>query len=80
MGNNPTKNSHLLYIYRSHLGGLYVSDRLYNLDILYCEDCDDFDTYLGKASTRDEAKKLLKQLYGYWGPLEKKFVNEHWSN
>lgn len=76
MGNSPTNP---LYIYESHLGGLYVSDSLYDLDTLYCEECGDYDTCLGKASTRSEAKKLLKQFYEYWGPLEKRFVNKYWK-
>ena len=47
-----------MYIYESHMGGLYVSE--FELDDLYCEQCGDSDTYIGEAYTLEEASKLLK--------------------
>lgn len=36
----------MIYIYESHLGGLYISDEELSLDEMYCETCGDYD-YLG---------------------------------
>ena len=33
----------MIYIYESHLGGLYISDRELSLDEAYCETCGDND-------------------------------------
>lgn len=49
-----------MYIYESHMGGLYVSDELLDFELLYCEQCGDSDSLLGFAETREEAWDLLK--------------------
>ena len=36
-----------MYIYESHLGGLYTSDEALDYDYLYCEECGDSDTEVG---------------------------------
>lgn len=36
-----------MYIYESHLGGLYTSEYLYDYDELYCEECGDCDREMG---------------------------------
>lgn len=33
----------MIYIYESHLGGLYISDEELSLDETYCETCGDCD-------------------------------------
>ena len=49
-----------MYMYESHMGGLYVSDELLDFELLYCEQCGDSDSLLGFAETREEAWDLLK--------------------
>ena len=49
----------MLYIYESHLGNLYTSDRPLSLGETYCEQCCDSDWLIGEASTRAEAWVLL---------------------
>lgn len=49
-----------MYIYQSHMGGLYTSDYELDWDDLYCEECGDSDTLIGFANTRKEAWKILK--------------------
>lgn len=49
-----------MYIYESHLGGLYTSNEYLDYDDLYCEQCGDSDWLIGRATTRAEAWELLK--------------------
>lgn len=49
-----------MYIYESHMGGLYVYDDELDFEDLYCEECGDFDFLLGYAETREDAWNLLK--------------------
>lgn len=49
-----------MYIYASHMGGLFVSDEILDYEQAYCETCGDFDYLLGHAETREEAWSLLK--------------------
>ncbi len=55
-----------MYFYESHLGGIYSSNKKYSDDILYCEDCGDSDTYLGK--------------YNSWEDFIKNGINENYDN
>jgi hypothetical protein len=48
-----------MYIYESHMGGLYSSDFELNRDHLYCEECGDSDFEMGQASTFTEGWKLI---------------------
>lgn len=41
-----------MYIYASHLGGFYAEQQ--DLDSLYCEDCGDSDTPIGKFDTASD--------------------------
>ena len=50
-----------MYIYESHMGGLYVSDEQLDFDYLYCEECGDWDSEIGYAETREEAWDLLEE-------------------
>lgn len=49
-----------MYIYESHMGGLYTSDYPLDYEQTYCETCGDSDFLLGYAETREEAWELLK--------------------
>lgn len=49
-----------MYIYESHLGGIYCKGEEIPFDERYCEDCGDCDTYLGRADTMDEALEVLR--------------------
>lgn len=51
-----------MFIYENHLGGLYASDDILDIDELYCEECGDSDWLIGEANTRAEAWELLKEL------------------
>jgi hypothetical protein len=46
-----------MYIYESHLGGIYSSDDLIDYDYLYCEECGDSDRLIGKYDTIQEFLK-----------------------
>lgn len=49
-----------MYIYASHMGGLFLSDDVLYYEQTYCETCGDSDYLLGYAETREEAWNLLK--------------------
>lgn len=49
-----------MYIYQSHMGGLYTSDDNLDYEQTYCETCGDSDWLIGYAETREEAWDLLK--------------------
>lgn len=48
-----------MYIYESHMGGYYASDTMCDDDSLYCEDCGDYDRYIGEASSKKAIRNLL---------------------
>ena len=43
-----------VYVYESHLGGLYTSDDYIPYDELYCEQCGDSDYEIGSFDTFEE--------------------------
>ena len=43
-----------VYVYESHLGGLYTSDDYIPYDELYCEQCGDSDYEIGLFDTFEE--------------------------
>ena len=49
-----------MYIYESHMGGLFVSDEILDYEQTYCETCGDSDRLIGYAETREDAWNLLK--------------------
>lgn len=49
-----------MYIYQSHMGGLYTSDDELDYEQTYRETCGDSDWLIGYAETREEAWDLLK--------------------
>lgn len=48
-----------MYVYQGHLGTLYTSEYELNYDDLYCEECGDYDWYIGYATTKQEAWNLF---------------------
>lgn len=49
-----------MYIYESHMGGVFASDTFLNHEDCYCEQCGDSDYLIGYAYNRKEAWELLK--------------------
>lgn len=49
-----------MYIYQSHMGGLFLSGDVLDYEQTYCETCGDSDYLLGYAETREEAWNLLR--------------------
>lgn len=49
-----------MYIYMSHMGGLFTSNNPLSYKDLYCETCGDSDDLIGYAETKEEAWKLLE--------------------
>ena len=50
-----------MYIYESHLSGVYATDTLLSKDRLICNSCGDRDWLIGEAETREQAWELLKE-------------------
>lgn len=50
------------FLYSSHLGGLFWNDDKIDDEYLYCEECGDYDEYLGEASNIEEAKALIDKV------------------
>lgn len=48
------------YLYESHLGGIYTEDEILDYDALYCEQCGDYDDYLGSFTTFQDFWNLIK--------------------
>ena len=62
------------------MGGLYTDDEYFDLDDLYCEACNDYDWYLGRADTAAEAWDLLKDKpLGYSLGYITKFIKENFD-
>ena len=74
-----------MYIYESHMGGLYTSDEPLDYEDLYCDRCGDSDWLVGCAETREEAWNLLKDDtdingYGGWGYDYIQEFLKNWEN
>ena len=74
-----------MYIYESHMGGLYTSDDILDYEDLYCEECGDSDGLIGYAETREEAWNLFKDdtdidgSCGWNYSYVQEFINNHWD-
>ena len=75
-----------MYIYESHMGGLYTSEEPLDYEDLYCEECGDSDSLLGYAETREGAWNLFKDdtdIDGSSGGWDynyiQEFINENWD-
>ena len=51
----------MLYLYESHMGGLYWSEEDYDYESMYCETCGDSDMQLGTAENYLAAMELLDE-------------------
>lgn len=49
-----------MYIYESHMGGLYANSEELSFEERYCETCGDSDSLIGEAESAEEAWLLLK--------------------
>ncbi len=55
-----------MYWYASHLGyGLYSSQHELDLDDLYCDQCGDYDEYIGEFETEEEAEAAYRKMWGW---------------
>lgn len=68
-----------MYIYGSHLGGLYATDEERSKESLYCEMCGDWDWFYGQAETREEAWDLLKDCLRDHDYIQK-FLDKTWRH
>ena len=50
----------MVYLYESHVGGLYINEECLNFEDLYCEECGDSDNLLGSFETLKEFWDLVK--------------------
>lgn len=51
------------YIYESHLGGLYLSDKEIPYEDLYCETCNDDDSLIFEMENKHDTEYLLSYLF-----------------
>ena len=49
-----------MYLYESHMGGLYTSENELDYEYLYCEQCGDNDWLIGEYETIEEYWNLIK--------------------
>ena len=49
----------IMFIYESHMGGLFASETEYDEDSLYCDTCGDSDILIGEANNKEELLNLL---------------------
>lgn len=50
----------MVYLYESHVDGLYINEDCLNFEDLYCEECGDSDNLLGSFETLKEFWDLVK--------------------
>lgn len=61
-----------MYLYESHLGGVFATTESIDWGYLYCDSCGDSDQFIGYFETEEELKELLNGLKHY----SKKYINE----
>lgn len=64
-----------MFIYESHMGGLFASEAEYDEDSLYCDTCGDSDMLIGEANNKEELLNLLKN-YNYQKEYIDEFAND----
>ena len=57
----------MIYIYESHLGGLYISDEELSLDETYCETCGDYDWLGCRADSWMDVAEYLRSKLDVFG-------------
>ena len=50
-----------MYLYESHMGGLYSTQEEQEFEDLYCEQCGDSDWFIGEYETLGEYWNLIKE-------------------
>ena len=50
-----------MYLYESHMGGLYSTQEEQEFEDLYCEQCGDSDWFIGEHETLEEYWNLIKE-------------------
>ncbi|MGI1734918.1 hypothetical protein [Streptococcus uberis] len=63
------------HVYKSHLGGIYLTDEYDSIYEEQCETCGDCDYYIGFFETKEELKKRMKK-DGYYDEYIKEFLEE----
>lgn len=48
-----------MFLYESHLGGIYIKDYEQDFEDLYCEQCGDYDWEIGEFDSAIEALKYI---------------------
>lgn len=56
----------MIYVYESHMGGLYAGDYELSYEQRYCDLCDKSDEFLGRANDEKELCDLLKVFSEYY--------------
>lgn len=56
-----------MFLYESHLGGFYSTDKPLNNEDLYCETCGDYDWEIGEYENMDDVWCLLKDKTSIFG-------------
>ena len=54
-----------MYLYESHLGGLYLSDEPIPYEELYCDQCGDSDIELGRVDTFEDVLACITDEDGF---------------
>lgn len=55
----------MIYIYESHLGGIYTTDYELDYETLYCEQCGDSDQLIGTIGTVGELLTVISDMVAY---------------
>lgn len=48
-----------MFLYVSHMGGLYLTKEEQETNDLYCDTCGDMDRYLGQVDTPEDVHKAI---------------------
>lgn len=67
-----------MFLYESHLGGVYYTEEPIDPEHLYCESCRDSDFLIGRFNTEEELKELLAKI-DYCSEEYLKKVLEKWK-
>lgn len=63
-----------MYLYVSHMGGLYLTEEEQSIYDLYCETCGDMDRYLGQVDVPEDVRKAIDNS-AYKGFFDKYYVD-----
>ena len=57
----------MIFLYESHLGGLYIEDHALDFDELYCETCGDSDQLAVSTDDIDDVEAYLRERVSLFG-------------